>query len=300
MYTISVRAAAPTNISGILCSTVTPFRVDRRIDAEAFRAHLRMLLAAGCGGLVVNAVTGEGSAMTLAERAECIAIAVEVAAGAVPVIASVGLGSREESLMEARDAEELGATDLLLVLDAEGDLRSRIGFVAAIRKRTALSIIIYNKQASTSLGVDDIEALCAEVPGITGIAEGNQAQVPALVSRVRERIGVYCTRDSYILESVTSGAAGAVSFTANVAPYAAVRLWRMAQACDVSGARILQEQTTMLVSALLERGLATSIKSLMRALNVRGGHVREPLVDLTPGETTQLFSRFSQLTTLFP
>jgi 4-hydroxy-tetrahydrodipicolinate synthase len=122
-----------------------------------------------------------------------------------------------------------------------------------------------------------------EVAGIAGIAEGNAAQLAQTVRSVGSRVAVYCTRDSYILESMAAGASGAVSFASNVAAPKVVRLWNEIAGGDAAAAEHQNEITTI-VNALLERNLTSSLKAAMNEAGLRGGHVRPPLSDLSPNK----------------
>ena len=55
---------------GIIPPMVTPFTADEELDEAAFRAEVRVLLAAGVHGLAVGGSTGEGHTLSIAETCQ--------------------------------------------------------------------------------------------------------------------------------------------------------------------------------------------------------------------------------------
>ncbi len=72
---------------GVLSSPLTPFDSRGELDIPAFCTHLQHQLAAGPGAIFPVCGTGEYFSLSETEYRELIRVAVEEAAGAVPVIA---------------------------------------------------------------------------------------------------------------------------------------------------------------------------------------------------------------------
>ncbi|MES2784354.1 MAG: dihydrodipicolinate synthase family protein [Pseudomonadota bacterium] len=277
-------------VSGILCSTVTPFGDSDAIDMAAYARHLKHLHLAGCKGVVVNSVTGEGATLTAAERAECVAAARDVARNDWCVLACVGTGDPSDLLSDAAAAEASGADGLFVAAPPVDDVFQLTAVMSEVRQASSLPTILYNKQSSAPWTPAHLAIIVREVPGVVGIAEGNFAQLAQTVRQVGAQAKVYCTRDSYIEAAAAAGAAGAVSFVANVDSASVVGLWRAIESGEPDAASFLQGRIAELVNALLAQNLTASLKAAMNQLQMRGGRVRPPLSELAASDVAQLVS----------
>ena len=56
------------SLRGVFAAALTPMDQDLNVDQEAFTAHCRWLLDAGCHGLGVFGTTGEANSLSVEER----------------------------------------------------------------------------------------------------------------------------------------------------------------------------------------------------------------------------------------
>ena len=77
-------------IRGVLLPIITPFDEKVRIDENIMRQLVDFHIKAGVHGLFVLGSTGQGPAMTIDERKQAAAIALDQAKSRVPVIIHVG------------------------------------------------------------------------------------------------------------------------------------------------------------------------------------------------------------------
>src|SRR2546428_11587534 len=77
-------------MDGLLVFPVTPFGPGGEVDLDAYRQHLKARLEAGPAAIFACCGTGEFFSLGLEEYAACIRVAVEEAAGRVPVVAGTG------------------------------------------------------------------------------------------------------------------------------------------------------------------------------------------------------------------
>jgi 5-dehydro-4-deoxyglucarate dehydratase len=99
---------------GVLFFPVTPFGRDGSIDVDVAREHLATGLANGAGGVFSACGTGEFHALSVGESVTMTRLAVEAAAGAVPVVPGAG-GPLPHAVELATRAAEAGADALLLL-----------------------------------------------------------------------------------------------------------------------------------------------------------------------------------------
>ncbi|HSG20624.1 MAG TPA: dihydrodipicolinate synthase family protein, partial [Burkholderiaceae bacterium] len=77
-------------IVGSLVAIVTPMKADGSLDLAAFRALIDWHVASGTHGIVAVGTTGESPTVDVDEHLKLIQVAVEQAAGRIPVIAGTG------------------------------------------------------------------------------------------------------------------------------------------------------------------------------------------------------------------
>jgi hypothetical protein len=90
---ISSTGLSVTHLGGYAPALPTPFDGDDKIDLAAFERMCQLQVGAGATALVVAGTTGEAPTLSHGEQAELVSVAVDVAAGCVPVIAGTGSNS---------------------------------------------------------------------------------------------------------------------------------------------------------------------------------------------------------------
>src|SRR5256885_2757468 len=79
-------------MDGLLFFPVTPFGSGGEVDLDVYRQHLKARLEAGPAAIFACCGTGEFFSLGLEEYAAAVRVAVEEAAGRVPVVAGTGYG----------------------------------------------------------------------------------------------------------------------------------------------------------------------------------------------------------------
>jgi len=133
-------------LDGLLFFPVTAFDPGGGVDLDAYRQHLKTRLAHGPAAVFACCGTGEFFSLGLEEYAACVRVAVEEAAGRVPVVAGVGYGAALATRF-AEQAAQAGADGLLvmppyLVEGSQAGLREHYLRVA---DATGLETIIYQR-----------------------------------------------------------------------------------------------------------------------------------------------------------
>ncbi|MGA5898269.1 5-dehydro-4-deoxyglucarate dehydratase [Streptomyces venetus] len=157
---------------GVLSFPLTSFRDDGTLDPDGFRAYVAQRLAASPGAVFPACGTGEFFSLDEDEYRQVVTIAVEEAAGRVPVVAGTGYGWAQAARF-ARIAEEAGA-DALLVLPHYLVAAPQDGLVAQLEQiaaRTRLPLIAYQRGqvAFTAASLQRIAAL----PNVIGLKDGH-------------------------------------------------------------------------------------------------------------------------------
>ncbi|MFI5884310.1 5-dehydro-4-deoxyglucarate dehydratase [Streptomyces sp. NPDC051554] len=157
---------------GVLSFPLTSFHDDGSLDPAGFRAHVAARIATAPGAVFPACGTGEFFSLDEDEYRTVITIAVEEAAGRVPVVAGVGYGWAQAARF-ARIAEEAGA-DALLVLPHYLVAAPQDGLVAQLEQlaaRTRLPLIAYQR-GQVAFTASSLKRIAA-IPGVIGLKDGH-------------------------------------------------------------------------------------------------------------------------------
>src|SRR5438105_1642496 len=160
--------------SGSIVAIVTPMHEDGRLDFARFRALIDWHIAEGTDGIVVVGTTGESPTVDFDEHKEMIRVAVDHAAGRIPIVAGTGGNSTAEAIELTESAKKAGASACLSVVPyynkptQEGMYRH----FRAIAERVDIPQILYNVPSRTVADLaNDTTLRLAQVPNIVGIKD---------------------------------------------------------------------------------------------------------------------------------
>ena len=208
--------------SGSIPALVTPF-AGGRVAEDTYRELIEWQIAEGSAALVPCGTTGEVATLSSDEHRRVVEIAVDVAAGRVPVIAGCGSYSTAATIEKMGAAKEAGA-DAALVVVPYYNKPSQAGLAAHFRaaaETSDLPIIVYNVPSRTVADISvDTLAEIASLPTIVGIkdATGNLARVTAQRLACGSGFVQLSGNDDMALGFNAMGGVGCISVTANVAP----------------------------------------------------------------------------------
>ncbi|GAB1575283.1 4-hydroxy-tetrahydrodipicolinate synthase [Bordetella petrii] len=278
-------SAATPIFQGSMVALVTPMQPDGSLDYAAYRSLIDWHVAEGTDALVVVGTTGESPTVSMEEHAELIRVAVEHAAGRIPVIAGVGANSTDEAIHLARHAKAVGAQAGLSVVpyynkpSQEGLYRH----FRAIAEAVDLPTVLYNVPGRTVADMSNETVLrLAQVPGIIGIkdATGDIGRGALLMREAPAGFQVFSGDDPTATALILLGARGNISVTANVAPRLMHELCAAALAGDVSRARELNARLARLNKALFVEANPIPVKWALAQMGRTALGYRLPLVEL--------------------
>lgn len=269
-------------LTGSIVAIVTPMREDGKLDFARFRSLIDWHVSEGTDGIVVVGTTGESPTVNFDEHKDLIRIAVEHAAGRIPVIAGTGANSTAEAIELSESAKKAGARASLSVVPyynrptQEGLYRH----FRAIAEAVDIPQIVYNVPGRTvaDIGNDTLLRL-AQVPNIVGIkdATGNIERCSDLLRRAPGDFTVYSGDDVSSLALVLLGGHGVISVTANVAPRLMHEMCAAALAGDVKKARALNFKLLPLHQKLFVEANPIPVKWAAAQMGLIGSGIRMPL-----------------------
>lgn len=281
--------SSPSLLRGSIVALVTPMHEDGSIDYAALRRLVDWHVAEGTDCIGVVGTTGESPTVDVEEHCEIIRVAVEQAAGRVPVMAGCGGNSTAEAIALAQYARQVGASSQLQVVPyynkpgQEGQYRH---FKAIAEATGELPIVLYNVPGRSVADLQHATVLrLAQVPGIVGIKEatGNLERAQWLIREVPQDFAVYSGDDATAVALMLLGGHGNVSVTANVAPRLMHALCVAALAGDVATALQIQQPLLPVHRQLFVEANPIPVKWAMQRLGLCGGTLRLPMTELEPG-----------------
>ena len=281
-------------LRGSIVALVTPMHDDGSVDYDALRKLVDWHVAEGTDCIGVVGTTGESPTVSVEEHCEIIRVAVEQAAGRVPVMAGCGGNSTAEAIALAEYARKVGAHSQLQVVPyynkpgQEGQYRH---FRAIAEATGDLPVVLYNVPGRTGADLQhDTVLRLAQVPGIAGIKEatGNIERAQWLVREAPHGFAVFSGDDATAVALMLCGGHGNVSVTANVAPRLMRELCAAALAKDVEAAMRIQLRLLPLHRQLFCEANPIPVKWALKRLGRIGGHLRLPLTELEPANQAKV------------
>ena len=262
---------------------------DGSVDYAALRKLIDWHVQEGTDCIGVVGTTGESPTVNVEEHREIIRVAVEQAAGRVPVMAGCGANSTHEAIALARYARQVGASSQLQVVPyynkptQEGQYQH---FKAIAEAVGDLPMVLYNVPGRTVADMHHETVLrLSQVPGIVGIKEatGNIERAQWLIRDVPQGFAVYSGDDPTAVALMLCGGHGNISVTANVAPRLMRQLCAAAIAGDRRAAMDIQFQLLPLHRHLFVEANPIPVKWAMARLGLCGPAMRLPMTPLSQG-----------------
>jgi 4-hydroxy-tetrahydrodipicolinate synthase len=275
-----------TPIVGSIVALVTPMHEDGSVDYDGLRALIDWHVAEGTDCVGVVGTTGESPTVSVQEHCEIIRVAVQHAAGRVPIMAGCGANATAEAIELSRYALQVGATCTLQVVpyynkpSQEGIYRH----FKAIAEAVDIPQVLYNVPGRTVADMQhDTVLRLAQVPGIVGIKEatGDIERAAWLIKHAPKGFSIYSGDDSTAIALMLLGGHGNVSVTANVAPRLMHQLCMAAIEGDVKQATALHMQLLSLHRELFCEPSPAPAKWAMAQLGRCRPTVRLPILPLT-------------------
>ncbi|MDN0196527.1 5-dehydro-4-deoxyglucarate dehydratase [Streptomyces sp. S.PNR 29] len=285
---------------GVLFFPVTPFATDGSLDEERLAQHIDSGVAAGAGGVFVACGTGEFHALTADEIERATRVAVETAAGRVPVLSAAG-GPPPVARDQAARVERAGADGILLLPPylVSAPQQGLVRYVEEVTAATSLPVVFY--QRGTARLTESTAAELAALPGVLGLKDGI-GDIELMHRIVRAVRSVPGTEDFQFFNGLPTAETTAPAYRGIGVELYSSAVFAFAPEIALAFHRALAEGDDALVGTLLDEfyGPLVTLRdevpgyavSLVKAgVTIRGldvGGVRAPLLDPTPEHIARL------------
>jgi 4-hydroxy-tetrahydrodipicolinate synthase len=265
----------------ILTAIVTPFKEDRSVDLDRFRALASHLVDNGSDGLVVTGTTGESPTLSDSERFALYEAAIDEVGDRATVIAGTGTYSTEHSVHLTARAHEIGVHGFLVVTPYynKPPVRGILAHFQAIANVSDRPVIAYNIPGRVVLNLEtETIAKLGEIPNLRAVKQANDDLEQA--RRIVELgLDLYAGDDDLVLPFLELGGLGGVCVHTHVVGPQVKELVTRFRAGDVEGARELDRQLAPSIDLLRVVVNPIAIKCALNLLGHEVGGVRLPLVE---------------------
>lgn len=279
--------------TGAAVAIITPMNADGSVNYRELGRIIDDQIANGTDAIVICGTTGESATLKDDEHLECIRVAVETAAGRVPVIAGTGSNYTEHAVEMSKEAKARGADALLLVTPYYNKTTQR-GLVASfntIVDAASLPAILYNVPSRTGVNIESATAKeLAKNPLICGIKEasGNISQIAMTAALCGDELPLYSGNDDQVVPILALGGKGVISVVSNVAPEPMHRMCQLWFEGKVEESRDLQLQLMGLCKAMFCEVNPIPVKAALGMMGLPAGPCRLPLVPLSDDHAEQV------------
>ncbi|MBS0562060.1 MAG: dihydrodipicolinate synthase family protein [Proteobacteria bacterium] len=282
---------------GYWVAAPTPFDRSGALDEGAWRALLRMYLADGIHGILVNGTTGEWFAQTPAERRRVAEIAVEELGGRMPVVIGCTTYTAADTAELGGHAQAIGADGILSTPPpyAVPTPREIVAFYRDVAEAVDLPLMVYNWARGVVVEITaDTAAELAAIERVAAIKDStaNRAQAMETLQRVVGQVrvfGGFINRPGLALLREIGGDGNIDG--AGLGARFAVRFYEAFWAGDLPAARAAADAYTALMSRLINPDWSgrfgspqAQIKAAMNLLGQPGGYPRRPLLPIEDPE----------------
>jgi len=263
---------------GVLLPLITPFDDKCRIDEDIMRQLVDFHIRAGVQGLFVLGSTGQGPVMTVEERKQAAAIALDQARSRVPVIIHVGTPDTDSTVELAEHAAEHKADAIAIVPPYYYSDHSEFEIIAHYRaatKAVPLPIFIYEnpKYSGISIAPGLAVRMKEQVPALKGIkvAYGQGALLEYV--RLLPDVSVF-TGNADLFGLVPFGVAGMINPPTSFVPELCVALFKALDGKDYARGVEAQKKVdtaARIVAARLRKYGRVPLREVfrMRGFNVK-------------------------------
>ncbi len=284
-------------ISGLISAPFTPFTRDDRPDLAGIDRLCAHLVRQGVGGAFVCGTTGEGVAMTVAERQQVAERWLACAPAGFPVIVHAGALALGDARALAAHAERHRAAAVAVLAPCflkPGSIAEVVDWIAAVASACpATPVTYYHIPSLTGVQVpvhDVISQSLRRVPNFAGIkfTAEDLHDYGRCVAAFGKHLSIAYGRDEMLLPALAVGATTAVGSTYNIA----APLYRGVIAAfargDLVAANAGQEQARGLIEVLKRHRALPAMKALLAMQGVPCGACRLPLRSLDEAEQAAL------------
>lgn len=282
---------------GIIPPIITPLTESGEVDYDVLRQVVNHLIDQGVHGVFPLGTTGEFYAFDNETVRKILQTVKDEVAGRVPVYGGANHITTRGVIEIVKICEEVGVDAVsvltpMFVSQTQDELYSYFEEIAA---STSLPIILYNNAPKTNVTITPNTALrLSKIDNIVAIKDSTGDMTNSLeyirLTRDNDNFHVLLGRDTLIYAGLCSGATGAISSCANVAPAVVVDIYNKYVEGDLKGSLDAQYLLAPLRIACGMGTFPAVIKEGMVQQGLPVGKCLAPIQELKTEEKEKLHS----------
>ena len=274
-------------IKGVVVPIITPIDADERIDEAAFRKQIDYCIDGGLQGILAFGSNSEFYQVEEDEMERGLKIAVDQAAGRVPVYFGIGAINTKKCVRLAQMAVRNGASAVSLLppmfLKPTGE-ELFLHFKTVAESIPDTPLLIYNNPGRIGYGLTAafVSRLAHEVENIVGMKDtsGDMTLTEEFIRMNRDvDFKVFGGKDTLLYVSMCVGAVGGVCTAGNFMPELIEDIYRKYVAGDLEGAREAQFRLNPVRLSMDGASFPVAAKDMA---NLRGQDVGVPYLPNLP------------------
>ena len=277
-----------SRLKGSIPPLITPFR-NGEVNYEAYAAMVDFQVREGSHGILVNGTTSEPASLTIDERNRLVDVAIEAAAGRVPVVAATGSQSLAETEFLTDHAVCSGADALLIVTPyySKPPQRGLVDYYLRLAERHELPWMVYHIPGRTAVSVtlDTLKQLREHSPTFVGMkhAVNDLGFATQCLTSLGHDFRIFVGLEELSFPLMAIGACGLMNAVGNLRPRVLSQLCEAVWASDIPAARGLHERLLELNQAVFFDTNPIPIKYMMKRLGlIPENEHRLPMAPATP------------------
>ena len=283
-----------SRLKGSIPPLITPFR-NGEVDYDAFAAMVEFQIRESSHGILVNGTTSEPASLSVEERNRIVDVAIEAAAGRVPVITATGSQSLAETEALTDHAVRSGADALLIVTPyySKPPQRGLIDYYLRLAERHELPWMVYHIPGRTAVSVtlDTLRQLRDRSPTFVGMkhAANDLGFVTECLTSLGHDFRIFVGLEELSFPMMAIGACGLMNAVGNLRPRVLADLCEMVSRSDIPAARAIHDRLLEVNQAVFFDTNPIPIKYMMKRLGlIPDNEHRLPMARATPELEQQL------------
>lgn len=292
------------DLSGVIPPLCTPRGADGELDRTSLARLCHHLIDAGVHGLFIGGSTGETALLDDATRLAALDVAVEAAAGRVPVLYGVIETGTRRVLQGARPAKDHGAAAVVATVPfyVAPHADEILAHYAYLRSRLDLPVVAYDIPSATHVRLAPATSIALATEGDVVALKDSSGDLAGLRTIVAGTatlpFQVLSGSETLADVALASGANGLVPGLGNVDPAGYVRLFNAARAGDPAVVTAEQQRLAALmrITEVADQGrigftagaLGAFKAALVRLGVLDRGETWPPLSPLSTDEVTRV------------
>jgi 4-hydroxy-tetrahydrodipicolinate synthase len=283
--------------TGLSAFPLTP-STDDGIDEVAYARLIRRLVDAGVDSIGALGSTGSYAYFSREDRARAAIVAVKNA-GDVPVIVGVGALRTRDVLRHVEDAQNAGASAVLLAPMTYQPLTDDevFGLYRDVSANLSVPLVVYDNPGTTHFHFsDDLHARIAQlssvasikIPPVSSDVDDARARIAGLRALIPSRVTIGVSGDGTAATGLLAGADVWYSVLAGTMPSECVAITAAARAVETEIARLLSDRLSPIWDLFGRYGSYRVVTAIAEEMNLIADCLPSPVNGLDPNARAAL------------